>query len=263
MAKTVIGILQNAAQAQQAVEELLKSGFDKREVGVISADFAREAQAALEGGSAGTAVGALAGLLIGATALAIPGIGPVLAAGPALALIGSTTLGALAGGIVGALVKKGVPEEQANFYAEGVRRGGALVTVLARTDELAARAIEILKRYGAEKVEERIIQWRGFGWRGPFSRGQEAAKRAPKKSQKAKAAAAEEKPREAPATPPVKAEPQPVVPAGQGATGVEPGVPFAAVEVYAVEIEIPEDYSGPERRVNKDAYRGEERRQAA
>jgi hypothetical protein len=153
MAKMVIGVLPNAEQAQQAVEELLKSGFEQREVGVISADLAREAQAAIEGGSAGTAIGALAGLLVGATALVIPGIGPVLAAGPALALFGTTTLGALAGGIVGALVKKGVPEGEANLYAEGVRRGGALVLLLAKTDELASRAVEILKRYGAEKVE--------------------------------------------------------------------------------------------------------------
>jgi hypothetical protein len=245
MAKTVIGVLQNAEQAQKAVEDLLKSGFDQREVGVISADFAREAQAAIQGGSTGTAIGALAGLLLGVTALAIPGIGPVLAAGPALALIGSTTLGALAGGIVGALVKKGIPEEQANFYAEGVRRGGALVTVLATTDERASRAVEILKRHGAEKVDERILQWRGLGWRGPFRGRQEA-------------------PKKPPATAPVKAEPHPVTAAGQGTSGVEPGVPFAAVEVYAVEIEIPEDaYSGPERRVGKGEYRGDERRQAA
>ncbi len=193
MAKTVIGVLQSAEQARQAVEELLKGGFEQQAVGVISADFAREAQAAIQGGSTGTAIGALAGLLLGAVALAVPGIGPVLAAGHALALIGTTTLGALAGGIVGALVKKGIPEEQANFFAEGLRRGGALVTVLAKTDHDASRAVEILKRHGAE-----------------------------------------------------------------------PGVPFAAVEIYAVEIEIPEDaYAGPERRMNQGAYSGEDRRQAA
>jgi outer membrane lipoprotein SlyB len=230
MAKTVIGVLQNAEQARQAVDELLQSGFEQQAVGVISADFAREAQAAIQGGSTGTAIGALAGLLLGAVTLAVPGIGPVLAAGHAVALIGTTTLGALAGGIVGALVKKGIPEEQANFFAEGLRRGGALVTVLAKTDQDASRALEILKRHGAEKIDERIVQWRGLGWRGSLAA---ATRKAPKK-------------------------------AGEGATGVEPGVPFAAVEIYAVEIEIPEDaYAGPERRMNQGAYSGEDRRQAA
>ncbi|HEX9431926.1 MAG TPA: hypothetical protein VF936_03960 [Burkholderiales bacterium] len=186
MAKTVIGVLQSAEQARQAVEELLKGGFEQQAVGVISADFAREAQAAIQGGSTGTAIGAL--------------------------------------------VKKGIPEEQASFFAEGPRRGGALVTVLAKTDQDAARALEILKRHGAEKIDERIVQWRGLGWRGSLAA---ATRKAPKK-------------------------------AGEGASGVEPGVPFAAVEIYAVEIEIPEDaYAGPERRMNQGAYSGEERRQAA
>jgi hypothetical protein len=257
--KTVIGILENAEKARQAVDELLKSGFDRREVGVLSADFAREAEAALRGGSTGTAIGALAGLLIGATALVIPGIGPVLAAGPALALIGSTTLGALAGGIVGALKAKGVPDDQANFYAEGVRRGGAIVTVLARTDELAARAIAILQRYGAEKIDERILEWRGLGWRG-IAGGARKAER-PKQGKKASKKQPEAQ-REAPATPPVPAEPQPVVAAGEGGSPeVEPGVPFAAVEVYAVEIEVPDEVV--ERRTNQGEYRGEERRRAA
>jgi outer membrane lipoprotein SlyB len=237
MAKTVIGVLQSAEQARQAVDELLKSGFEQQAVGVISADFAREAQAAIQGGSTGTAIGALAGLLLGAVTLAVPGIGPVLAAGHAVALIGTTTLGALAGGIVGALVKKGIPEEQANFFAEGLRRGGALVTVLAKTDQDASRAVEILKRHGAEKIDERIVQWRGLGWRGPLAA---MSRKTSKKAQKEKPATA------------------------QGATGVEPGVPFAAVEIYAMEIEIPEDaYAGPERRMNQGAYSGEDRRQAA
>src|SRR5258708_19516547 len=247
MAKTVIGVLQSAEQARQAVEELLKGGFEQQAVGVVWGDVGREGQAAMQGGSTGTAIGAPAGLLLGAVALAVPGIGPVLAAGHALALIGTTTLGALAGGIVGALVKKGIPEEQANFFAEGLRRGGALVTVLAKTDQDASRALEILKRHGADEIHARIVQWRGLGWRGPLAA---MSRKTSKKAQKEKPATAQQEPREAPAS--------------EGAIGVEPGVPFAAVEVYAVEIEIPEDaYAGPERRMNQGAYSGEDRRQAA
>jgi hypothetical protein len=267
MAKTVIGILENADEAKKAVEELLQSGIDRQAVGVISADFAKEAEAALRGGSTGTAIGALAGLLIGATTLAIPGIGPVLAAGHAVALIGTTTLGALAGGVVGALAAKGVPEDQANFYAEGVRRGGTLVTVLARTDELAARAVEILRRHGAQRIQERILEWRGLGWGGLLRRARkgEPAKAENKASRQAPRPQPQpEAPREAPPTPPVKAEPHPVLAAGEReAIEIEPGVPFAAVEVYAIEIEMPEEYAGPERRAKQGEYRGEERRKAA
>src|SRR5258707_6564950 len=180
MAKTVIGVLQSAEQARQAMEELLKSGFEQQAVGVISADFAREAQAAIQGGSTGTAIGAL--------------------------------------------VKKGIPEEQASFFAEGPRRGGALVTVLAKTDQDAARALEILKRHGAEKIDERIVQWRGLGWRGPLAA---MSRKTSKKAQKEKPATAQQEPREAPAS--------------EGATGGETGVPIAAVGIFAVAVRIPND----------------------
>ena len=87
----------------------------------------------------------IAGLLVGIGALAVPGIGPVLAFGPLAAAIGATAagagLGAAAGGIIGALVGLGIPEEDANFYAEGVKRGGVLVTVRA-DDARAVRGVD-------------------------------------------------------------------------------------------------------------------------
>jgi hypothetical protein len=61
---------------------------------------------------------------------------------------------------------EGVPEDEAHFYAEGVRRGGALVTVNAENDELAARAVEIMKRYGAVDIDQRAAEWREQGWNG-------------------------------------------------------------------------------------------------
>src|SRR5258705_4498171 len=166
MAKTVIGILENPGEAQQAVDELLESGFQRRDIGVMSSDLLREAATAATGAAKGMAFGALAGMLLGAVTMAIPGFGPLLVAGPGLALLGGTTLGALAGGIVGALKARGMPEEQANFYAEGVRRGGTLITVNAVTDDLAQRAVEILKRHGAVDVEQRIADWKRPGWGG-------------------------------------------------------------------------------------------------
>jgi hypothetical protein len=154
MAKTVVGLVEHSGEAQQLVDELLKSGFNRKDIGVVSSELAREAAEALAGASKGLAVGGLAGLLLAGATLAIPGIGPVFAAGPALTLLGGTTLGALAGGLIGGLRSRGVPEKEADLYAEGVRRGGTLITISARSDELADRALEILKRHGAAHPAE-------------------------------------------------------------------------------------------------------------
>jgi hypothetical protein len=168
MATTVIGLIEDPSEAQKAVDELQKAGFGKDDIGVITTDTMREAATAAAGASTGMLVGGLAGMLIGAAALMVPGIGPVLVAGPALTLFGSTTLGLLAGGLIGGLTAKGIPEDDAHFYAEGVRRGAALITVVAKTDELARRAMEILKSHGAADPGERMEQWRQQGWSGRF-----------------------------------------------------------------------------------------------
>lgn len=272
MAKTVIGILENPTQAQQAVDELLKSGFQRRDVGVISSDLLREAATAASGASRGMAFGALAGMLVGAATMAIPGFGPLLVAGPGLALLGGTTLGALAGGIVGALKARGMPEEQANFYAEGVRRGGTLITVNAVNDDLAQRAVEILKRHGAVDVEQRIADWRRLGWGGRVERmaqlgTKETADTSAAQAKPAQPAAATparaEAPAEAPAAAPTAAEP----------LDVSPVAPLAAVEIYSLVIEIPDEETETagdtdtaprtERRTSRQSYAGEERRRAA
>jgi hypothetical protein len=281
MAKTVIGILENPSAAQQAVDELLKSGFERRDIGVISSDLMREAATAATGASKGMAFGALAGMLLSAATMMIPGLGPILVAGPGLTLLGGTTLGALAGGIVGALKARGVPEEQANFYAEGVRRGGTLITVNAKTDELAQRAVDILKRHGAVDIDQRVADWKRFGWGGHFGRVTQRAKKATEaKPADAKAAA----PARGDAEPPVQARSKAPAPrAGEEPVEAEtteavPVVPLAAVEVYSLVIEMPgeepataEEASAEEadtapraeRRVSKQPYAGEERRQAA
>lgn len=119
-------------------------------------------------------IGGAAGLLIGAGLLAIPGIGPVLAAGPLAAAIGTTAatvgagalgagIGAATGGLLGGLVGAGVPEDEANYYAEGVRRGGTLVAV--STDErMANTARTIMQRRSAIDIEARGTEWRQSGW---------------------------------------------------------------------------------------------------
>jgi hypothetical protein len=97
--------------------------------------------------------------------LAIPGIGAIVAAGPIAALLAGAGAGAVAGGLIGGLTDLGVDETQAEFYAEAVRRGGAVVTVRAdesRVDE----AERIMDRHGAYDIEDRVVQWKSTGWKG-------------------------------------------------------------------------------------------------
>jgi hypothetical protein len=162
MAKTVIGLMEDAAQGKKVVEELLESGFRRQDIGFIARDVHGEAEGVLKGTLTGVAVGAITGMLLAASAFMVPGLGPVLVAGP----MAGAAVGALAGGLANGFMHEGVPEDEAHFYAEGVRRGGALVTVNAENDELAARAVEIMKRYGAVDIDQRAAEWREQGWNG-------------------------------------------------------------------------------------------------
>jgi hypothetical protein len=187
MAKTVVGLFDTPAEAQSVVQDLVNSGFQRDEISLVANDTKgeytkyREAGAtessAAEGAGAGAlgggVLGGVLGLLVGVGALAIPGIGPVLAAGPlaaALGTAGASTLvgagiGAAAGGVIGALVGAGIPEEDASFYAEGIRRGGTLVMVKA-SDDMAQNAYDIMQRHGAVDVDKRSGMWRQHGWSG-------------------------------------------------------------------------------------------------
>jgi hypothetical protein len=179
MAKTVIGLVENRNEARKVVEELLQAGFRKREIGVIASDdVPAEFKAVAKDAGKGAAVGALTGLVLAATTMIVPGFGPLLVAGPAAALVAGLAYGGLAGGIIGTLISKGVPEDEAHAYAEGLRRGGTLVTVHAETDRLAQRAVEIMATHGALDIEERARQWKSEGWNGRFEEkraGKEAA----------------------------------------------------------------------------------------
>ena len=121
------------------------------------------AEGAGTGGGVGAAAGGALGLLTGLGIMAIPGVGPVVAAG----WLATTALGALAGGaagsIIGALIESGVPEEDAHVYAEGLRRGGVLLTV--RTDSATAAEVEnILDQY-AVNTRDRGEAYRKTGWK--------------------------------------------------------------------------------------------------
>jgi hypothetical protein len=167
MTKTVIGLVDTPAEADAVVAELLKEGFDRERIGVIANEHILDAAAGAAGATRGMAYGSLAGLLAGVGALAIPGVGAVVAVGPALALL-TTAIGAVAGGLIGGLVSRGVPKEDAHVYAEGLRRGGTLIMVEAKNDQEADRVAQTLARHGVVDVKERAAQWRGDGWSGRF-----------------------------------------------------------------------------------------------
>jgi hypothetical protein len=118
-------------------------------------DSSEVGSGALKGAGTGAALGGIAGLVVGMAGLAIPGIGAVIAAGPLAAALAGAGAGAIAGGLIGALVNIGVPEDEANYYAEGMRRGGVLVTVNARDEDMADQAADIMRDHGAVDIEER------------------------------------------------------------------------------------------------------------
>jgi len=184
MAKTVVGLFDTFTEAQNVVQQLVDAGFDRNEISILANDARGEygasraigeSSTAAEGAGAGAVgggvLGGVLGLLVGVGALAIPGIGPVLAAGPlaaALGTAGASTLvgagiGAAAGGVIGALVGAGIPEEDANFFAEGVRRGGTLLMVKA-ADDMAQRAYDLMRSNGAIDIDQRSGDWRKSGW---------------------------------------------------------------------------------------------------
>ena len=176
--KTVVGLFEYYQDAERAVNQLSSRGFGKTDISVAARDRVLQervvggkdqavAESAGAGAVGGTAVGGIAGLLVGIGALAIPGIGPVIAAGTLGTALATTAagagIGAAAGGLIGALVGLGIPEEDAQFYAEGVKRGGVLVTVQT-TDDRASEALNILRQANAVDVNTQRTQWRNSGW---------------------------------------------------------------------------------------------------
>ncbi len=115
---------------------------------------------AVTGAGTGMVIGGGLGVLAGAAGLFIPGIGPILGMGPMLAtILGGAGIGAVAGGLSGALVNAGVPTMDADHFAEGVRRGGTLVTVVADDEAKGDYAADLLDRAGAFDVNERAATW--------------------------------------------------------------------------------------------------------
>ncbi|MBL0375409.1 hypothetical protein JJB09_25700 [Rhizobium sp. KVB221] len=173
--KTVTGLFDTYEDATDAVANLRSAGISDNDISIVSNNGdghyneSNAAEDASTGAGVGAVVGGAGGLLAGLGILAIPGIGPVVAAGWLAALavgaVGGAAVGGATGGLIGALTSSGVPEEDAHIYAEGVRRGGSLVT--ARVDESRyAEAESILK--GANWVDPiaRRNAYEQQGWKG-------------------------------------------------------------------------------------------------
>src|SRR6476619_6983960 len=149
------GIYPSVERAERAVDELVNGGFSEADVSVLmsdhqgSKDFAHEKQTkapegTTTGGAAGGTIGVTLGLLAGIGALAIPGVGPFIAAGPIMGALAGLGVGGTVGGLIGALVGLGIPEYEAKRYEGRLREGGVLLSVHCDTADQITRAKGVL-----------------------------------------------------------------------------------------------------------------------
>jgi tetrahydromethanopterin S-methyltransferase subunit C len=160
---SVFGIYASASAAEVAVDHLLSKGFSNSAISVLLPDdettraFAHEKhtkapEGTATGVSAGGVIGGTLGLLAGIGALAIPGVGPLIAAGPIMATLAGLGVGGAVGGVVGALVGMGIPEFEAKRYEGAVKDGGTLLSVHCDTDHQIDAAKDGLKETGARDI---------------------------------------------------------------------------------------------------------------
>ena len=159
----VFGIYRDRTQAEQAVDELINNGFRAEDISVLmpdnvgTKDFAHKKdtkapEGATTGGVVGGAIGGTLGLLAGIGALAIPGVGPFIAAGPIMGALAGVGTGGVVGGIIGALVGMGIPEYEAKRYEGMIKEGGILMSVHCDNSDWVKRGKEVLERTGATDV---------------------------------------------------------------------------------------------------------------
>ncbi|HWN82200.1 MAG TPA: hypothetical protein VNM87_08910 [Candidatus Udaeobacter sp.] len=180
MANTIFGIANSESQAANIINQLQSVGFSRDDVSVLlsnkegTTDFAvKHETKAPEGAAAGATTGGLLGgtlgWLVGVGSLAIPGLGPFIAAGPIMAALGGAAVGAAVGGLTGGLIGLGVPEYEAKRYESRLKQGGILISVRVYDDHHKDLAKKIFENAGAEdiaassaiKVEHEEVRNRG------------------------------------------------------------------------------------------------------
>ena len=191
MTRTISRMYDTRAAAEAVVRDLETSGIRHDDISLVASDRTGESAAssggvgdqstnegastgAGAGATVGTVLGGAAGLLAGLGTLAIPGVGPVVAAGWLVAALSGAGVGAaagaVAGGLTGSLTRAGVPENEAHVYAEGVRRGGSLVTVRAEEPQ-AAEAERIMDARAPSNWQDKDREYRAGGWTGSDPQG--------------------------------------------------------------------------------------------
>jgi hypothetical protein len=181
---TVVGLFDDFGMAQKVVDDLVKRGFHRDEISLVAnanaSEYARyfhpdgEAAAsdherpltASEGAGVGATVGAVTGIVVGLASFVIPGIGPVIGAGPLIAGLTGGAVGVLAGaatgGVAAGLIEAGVPHEEAALYEESIRRGGTLVAV--QSPETAVGTVQnVMRDFHAVNVIQRQAEWQTDG----------------------------------------------------------------------------------------------------
>ncbi|HTL17772.1 MAG TPA: DUF3341 domain-containing protein [Patescibacteria group bacterium] len=169
--KSVFGLSRDEAQACSIIENLRAAGFSNNDISVLLPDtnstrqFAykkgtKAPEGAATGAGTGGVVGGILGWLVGIGALAIPGLGPFVAAGPLMAALSGVAVGGAAGGLIGTLVGMGIPEYEAKRYESRLREGRILMAVHTNDSNQSKSAKEIFERGGAEDIatsgEERV-----------------------------------------------------------------------------------------------------------
>jgi len=159
----VFGIFDSRISAELCIDNLMVSGFRSDDISVLAPDAdvthelateknTKAPEGATVGATTGGVIGGTLGLLAGIGSLAIPGVGPLIAAGPIMATLAGVGAGAAAGGLIGALVGMGIPEYEAKRYEGRVRNGGILVSVHCDNSNWVSRAEKILKGSGADDI---------------------------------------------------------------------------------------------------------------
>ena len=163
MKKSVIGIVETQIQAERIVAQLQNRGISSSDISTLFPDtrgskaFAHEhsskaPEGAVAGGGMGGVIGGTLGLLAGIGTLAIPGVGPLIAAGPLMAALSGAAAGAAMGGVTGGLIGLGMPEFEAKTYEGRIRGGNILIAVHTDNSETEKRAKEIFEAQGAHDI---------------------------------------------------------------------------------------------------------------
>jgi hypothetical protein len=160
---SVFGIYGSRESVERAIDTFLTSGFGTSDVSVLLPENlgskpiathkeTKAPEGATAGGGAGAVIGGTLGLLAGIGALAIPGVGPFIAAGPIMAALAGIGVGGAVGGFAGALIGMGIPEYEAKRYEGRIQKGGILLSVHCDTSDQVKRGKEIMKNTGAEDI---------------------------------------------------------------------------------------------------------------